>query len=99
MTTLLFINSHFITLPSQASEVLHRNAIDKAIAFITRKLPEEQDPYALAVAACALAEAKNPQASFALQQLNTHVNVTGEKSLLFDLAKTHLPERLLSAEQ
>ncbi|GBP44985.1 CD109 antigen [Eumeta japonica] len=61
---------------AQGGELLYKDAITRAVEFVARNMSAEEEPYALAVAAAALAAARHPDASRALQLLDRHPNIT-----------------------
>lgn len=64
--------------------MLQKNSVNKAIDFVARGLSDRLDAYSLALAASALAAAKHPQASLALNMLDSHANASGRKySILY----------------
>lgn len=52
------------------------NTINKAEDYIAKSVSDQSDTYTLAIAACALAAVNNPRASYTLQSLDLHANVT-----------------------
>ncbi|XP_072936646.1 thioester-containing protein 1 allele S3-like isoform X2 [Epargyreus clarus] len=63
-------------LATKGSDVLYKNAINKAVDFIARNVSEEMDAYTLAAAASALAATQHPQAAQALDLMDRYANTT-----------------------
>ncbi|CAG4944809.1 unnamed protein product [Colias eurytheme] len=63
-------------LDTKGSEVLYKNAINKGVDYIARHLSDELDAQALALAAAALAAARHPQATRALELMDRYSNTT-----------------------
>ncbi|XP_038206788.1 C3 and PZP-like alpha-2-macroglobulin domain-containing protein 8 isoform X2 [Zerene cesonia] len=63
-------------LDTKGSEVLYKNAINKGVDYIARHLSGELDAQALALAAAALAAARHPQATRAIELMDQYANTT-----------------------
>lgn len=61
----------------QSNEVLYKNAMNKALDFLAKSLSPELDAYSLALLSCALAAARHPQATQALQIMDKYANTSG----------------------
>lgn len=76
----LYLNSLFFC--SKGSEILYKNVINKALDYIARSISPDMDAYSLALAGSALANAKHPQATQALQMMDKYANATGKSSFI-----------------
>ncbi|XP_052755570.1 thioester-containing protein 1 allele R1-like isoform X2 [Galleria mellonella] len=64
-------------LQTKGSDILYKDNIDSGVEYIARGLSPQLDAYTLAVAASALAAARSPHATIALQMLDQYGNTTG----------------------
>ncbi|XP_028159271.1 CD109 antigen-like [Ostrinia furnacalis] len=73
------LTAHVLLALSQAKgkDIHYKNALNKAVDYLAKGLTPFLDAYALAVVGNALAVAKHPEASVALQYMDKYVNNTG----------------------
>ncbi|XP_045774990.1 C3 and PZP-like alpha-2-macroglobulin domain-containing protein 8 [Maniola jurtina] len=66
---------------TKSNEVLYKNAMNKALDFLAKNLSPELDAYSLAVTSSALAAARHPQATQALQIMDKYANTSDASTL------------------
>ncbi|CAH0404826.1 unnamed protein product [Chilo suppressalis] len=64
-------------IQAKGQDIHYKNAINKAVDFLAKELSPSLDAYTLAVVSSALAAAKHPDASIAIQYMDKYINNTG----------------------
>ncbi|XP_023935608.2 thioester-containing protein 1 allele S3 isoform X2 [Bicyclus anynana] len=66
---------------TKSNEILYKNAMNKALDFLAKNLSPELDAYSLALTSSALAAARHPQATLALQIMDKYANTSDVSTL------------------